>query len=118
MVVALTGFVVEKKSISLPIVKGTLIDTVEDTSNRPMAIVNGFHSGLASDIILANEEVLFGSFGANDEGIKRERSDRFAAGLEIGEAEGGGDGGGADCVELNLRADHLTSVEELRPLHW
>jgi hypothetical protein len=50
----------EKKSINLPTVKGTLIDTVEDINNSPMAMSNGFLSGLARATILRKEETFCG----------------------------------------------------------
>jgi hypothetical protein len=50
----------EKKSINLPMVKGTLIDTVEDINNSPMAMSNGFFSGLARAKILRKEETFCG----------------------------------------------------------
>lgn len=52
----LTGFVDEKKSMSFPIVKGTLMDTAEETKRRPIAMSSGFFSGLASAAIFLKED--------------------------------------------------------------
>lgn len=41
---------VEKKSISFPIVNGTSIETELDTSNKPTATARGLDSGLAKEI--------------------------------------------------------------------
>ena len=56
----LTGLDEEKKSINLPMVKGTLIDTVEDINNSPTAMSNGFLSGFARAKILRKEETFCG----------------------------------------------------------
>lgn len=55
----LTGLVVVKKSMSLPMVKGTLMDTALDTMSSPMAIPRGLRSGLAREMILRKEDALF-----------------------------------------------------------
>ena len=55
-----TGLDEEKKSINLPIVKGILIDTVEEANNSPIAMSNGFFSGLARAKILRKEETFCG----------------------------------------------------------
>jgi hypothetical protein len=52
----LTGFVDEKKSMSLPTVNGTLIETADETKSRPTAMSSGFFSGLARDIIFLNDD--------------------------------------------------------------
>jgi len=52
----LTGFEVEKKSISLPTVNGILIDMDDDTSKRPVAMRRGFLSGLAREIIFRKDD--------------------------------------------------------------
>lgn len=101
----LTGFAVEKKSINLPIVKGTLMETADDMSSNPIAIVSGFHSGFARAAIFRKDDALCGAFVAIFAGRSRVRSDRFSF---VG---AGGVGGGA-CVELNLRVgQHLRIVE-------
>jgi hypothetical protein len=51
----------EKKSISLPTVKGTLIDTAEEINNSPIAMDSGFLSGLARAKILRKEDTLCGA---------------------------------------------------------
>ena len=56
----LTGLDEEKKSIILPTVKGTLIDTAEEINNSPTAMSNGFLSGLARAKILRKEETFCG----------------------------------------------------------
>ena len=56
----LTGLVEEKKSINFPTVKGTLIDTAEDINNSPIAMSNGFFSGLARAKILRKEDTFWG----------------------------------------------------------
>ncbi len=58
LVVAQTGFGVEKKSISLPTVNGMDIDTVDETKSKPTAMDSGFRSGFARATILRNEEVV------------------------------------------------------------
>jgi len=101
----LTGFVVEKKSINLPMVKGTLMETADDMSSNPIAIVSGFHSGLARATIFRKDDVLCGASVAIFAGRSRVRSDRFS--FEGAEGVGGG-----ACVELNLRVgQHLRIVE-------
>jgi len=84
-------------------VKGTLIETAEETSNSPIAIDRGLLSGFARETIFRNEdepslEPVFG-------GKNLESSDRF--GLGIGVLEGA-----SDCVELNLRVDQPWRVTE------
>lgn len=48
---------VEKKSINLPIVKGTVIETADEARRRPMAASKGFVSGFARATIFRKEEV-------------------------------------------------------------
>lgn len=52
----IVGLGEQKKSISLPIVNGTLIDTADDRKSRPMAMSRGFFSGLARDTIFRNDD--------------------------------------------------------------
>lgn len=59
-------------------VNGILIDTVEDTRRREMAIPSGFRSGLASAIILRKEDALF-VVSWTDEGRKRVSHERFTS---------------------------------------
>ena len=68
-----TGLDEEKKSINLPMVKGTLIDTVEETNNSPIAMSNGFFSGLAKAKILRKDETFWGVLLRIGAGRKRER---------------------------------------------
>ena len=74
----LTGFSVEKKSINLPMVKGTLIETADEVSNNPIAIVSGFHSGFARATIFRTDDVLSGAFVIIFAGRSRDRSDWFS----------------------------------------
>ena len=67
----LTGLGEEKKSINLPMVNGTLIDTAEEMSNSPMAMSNGFLSGLARAKILRTEEAFCGVLLKIDAGRNR-----------------------------------------------
>lgn len=69
-----TGFVVEKKSISFPIVNGILIETEDETSNNPIAMSNGFRSGFAREMIFRNDEAVSGDF------LKSDRTDGFGEG--------------------------------------
>lgn len=59
-------------------VNGMLIDTVEDTRRREMAIPSGFRSGLARAMILRKEDALF-VVSWTDEGRKRVSHDRFTS---------------------------------------
>ena len=52
----LTGPVDEKKSMSFPMVKGTLMETAEDTKSNPTAMSKGFRSGFASATILLKDD--------------------------------------------------------------
>lgn len=72
------GFEEEKKSISLPIVNGTLIDTADEISKSPMAIKSGFLSGFARAKIFAKEAEPRGVFEN-----KRERRDGLAFAFEF-----------------------------------
>jgi hypothetical protein len=74
----LTGFVVEKKSINLPIVKGTLMETADEVSSNTIAMVSGFHSGLARATIFRKDDALSGTFVVIFAGRRRDRSDRFS----------------------------------------
>lgn len=94
----LTGLVVEKKSISLPIVNGTLMETADDASRRPIASVSGFHSGLAKSTILRNDDPLGDSLVPLGAGMKRARRDVFL---------GGGVFAAGLCVELKRTATLL-----------
>jgi len=86
----LTGLGDAKKSISLPIVKGTLIDTADESSRRPMAISKGFRSGLASANIRCIDETDLGPFPSFD-GRKRVNM-LFFCGAGVCDSA---------CVELN-----------------
>lgn len=88
----LTGLSVEKKSMSLPIVNGTLIETADDPRSRPIASVNGFHSGLARTSIFRKDEVFGAPLDAAGLGRNRASRERFSGGVVLG--------AGA-CVELN-----------------
>lgn len=76
----LTGLVVEKKSINLPTVKGTLMETADEASSNTIAIVSGFHSGLARATIFRKDDALSGAFVTIFAGRSRDRSDRFSFG--------------------------------------
>lgn len=52
----LTTLAEEKKSISLPIVNGIDIETVEDTNSSPTAVKSGFLSGFANATIFRKDE--------------------------------------------------------------
>jgi hypothetical protein len=43
-------------------VNGMLIDTEDETKSKPMAISNGFRSGLARDMIFRNEDAVGGEW--------------------------------------------------------
>ena len=96
----------EKKSINLPIVKGTLMETADDMSSNPIAIVSGFHSGLARATIFRKDDALSGAFVPIFSGRSRVRSDRLAF-------EGAGGVGGGACVELNLRVGQCLRIVEV-----
>ena len=64
-----------KKSISLPIVNGTLIDTALDIMSSPIAAPNGFFSGIARETILRKEEVLLVVLPSGFVGRKRDHID-------------------------------------------
>lgn len=70
-----TGLVVAKKSISFPIVKGTLIETEDETSSSPMAVRRGFFSGLARATTLRKDDVDWGDFLKSDRIDVLERED-------------------------------------------
>ena len=53
-----TGLAEEKKSMSLPMVNGMLMDTDEETKRRPFAVAKGLRSGFASETILLNDDAL------------------------------------------------------------
>lgn len=50
-----TGFAIEKKSISFPIVNGIDMDTLDEINRSPTAVINVFRSGFARDAILRSE---------------------------------------------------------------
>ena len=79
--------------MSLPIVNGTLIETADEPRSRPMASVNGFHSGFARTSIFRRDEV-FGVPLPDAPGLRRNRAskERFSV--------GGVFGAGA-CVEFS-----------------
>jgi hypothetical protein len=54
--------VVEKKSMSFPIVNGMLMETEDEINNNPIATSKGFRSGLASAAIFRKEEAVSGDF--------------------------------------------------------
>ena len=103
----LTGLALEKKSINLPIVNGTLIDTALDTESSAIATPSGFFSGIARATILRNEEVLLvvASGSCDPDGRKRLHSDFFSPRGEgllggfDGVDEGVSEGGARDGVE-------------------
>jgi hypothetical protein len=71
----------EKKSINFPIVKGTLMDTEDDTSSKPMACSSGFLSGFARDMILRKEDALWGASGRLKDDGSLESIDDFSGGF-------------------------------------
>ncbi len=83
----LTGFAFEKKSMSFPMVNGTLIDTALDTMSKPIAIPSGFFSGTASETILRNDDAVLAE-SCVSAGRNRFHMDVF----------GGGGVGGLLCV--------------------
>lgn len=86
---ARTGLVLEKKSINLPMVNGILMDTEDETSNKPMAIVKGFRSGFASANIFRKEDALWGALLSTEEGNTRDRIDGFDGGTGAAVGTGG-----------------------------
>lgn len=96
-----TGSAEEKKSISLPIVKGMLIETDEDTSSNPIAVARGFRSGFASPTIFRKDDADLG-VSANVEGRTRDKTEGF-----------GGDG--SDLVDSDFRGhEDWSRRKELR----
>lgn len=70
-------------------VNGTLIDTEEEISKRPIAIRSGFFSAFASATIFRREVVLCGPLLARDAGNSRDKKDVFGVcvigvGVEVG----------------------------------
>jgi hypothetical protein len=53
-----TGSLVEKKSMSLPIVKGMVMETEDDAKSSPVAMRRGFFSSFARDAIFRKEDAL------------------------------------------------------------
>ena len=91
-----TGVGLVKKSMSLPIVNGTLMETALDTMSSPMAIPRGLRSGLASAMIFRKEDALlvvsWASAGTNllhsdffgeEVGLFDDRSDEDGAELDV-----------------------------------
>lgn len=67
------GFVDEKKSINRPMKKGIDIDTDEDTSKSPTAVVSGLRSGFARDTIFrSDDEDVPAGEADNETGRRRE----------------------------------------------
>lgn len=64
--------------MSFPTVNGMLIDTEDETSNKPTANVKGFFSGLAKATILRNDDALLLSFAVT--GRIRDHNERFGVG--------------------------------------
>ena len=89
-----------KKSMSRPMVKGTLMETALETMSRPMAIPSGLRSGFARARILRKEEALLvvscASAGRNrlhsDFFSEFEEDNSFDGGFEVAGVELDGDG--------------------------
>lgn len=64
--------------MSFPTVNGMLIDTEEDTNNKPTANVKGFLSGFAKATILRNDDALWLSFDVTAN--IRDHNERFCVG--------------------------------------
>ena len=114
---ALTGFVVEKKSMSFPIVNGTLIDTALDTMSRPIAMPSGFFSGIASATILRKDDAVLAE-SCVSAGRKRFHMDFFGAGGLGGLLGVSGVGAGADEEPEESGGGERTGLENekcLRP---
>ena len=62
--------------MSLPTVRGMVMDTEEETSKSPIAIPRGLFSGLASDTIERNDDAVVVVSPPAD-GRKRDSSDLF-----------------------------------------
>lgn len=101
----LTGFVDEKKSMSFPMVNGTLMETAEDTRRSPTAMSKGLRSGLARATILLNDDFPCASFLNAWESLNQIEGLGFDSGWEPEVvSDSGGSGGvlGAGEVEYNL----------------
>lgn len=72
-----TGDSEVKKSINFPTVSGILIDTLEETSNSPIAIVRGLRSGFARENILRKDDEEVPGSRRNAAGVKRVNRDCF-----------------------------------------
>lgn len=81
-----TGLVVEKKSISLPIVNGTLMETADETNSSPIAWNSGFRSGFAKATIFRNEEADCGDFLKAEVSV-RDKTEGFGGVAGPGEDE-------------------------------
>ena len=86
MPIFLTGDEDAKKSMSFPIVNGMLIETLDETNNRPIAVANGLRSGLARATTLRNEEEDFESESVA--GRNLDRTDRFGGVGALGDLAG------------------------------
>lgn len=64
--------------MSFPTVNGMLIETEDETSNKPTANVRGFFSGLAKATIFRNDDALWLSFEATAR--IRDHNDGFGVG--------------------------------------
>jgi len=63
-------------------VKGILIDTVEDSRSNPIAIVNGFFSGLARATIFRKDDMFWESLLMN--GNMRDHNEGLGVGVDGG----------------------------------
>ena len=82
--------------------KGTLIETAEDTSKRPIAIPRGLRSGFARATMLRNEDALLLGSVPEDEGRNLEKKEGFGLGGVDVEEGGVSFEPWPDGVEYNL----------------
>lgn len=113
--------------MSFPTVNGMLIETDDETSNKPTANVRGFFSGLAKATIFRNDDALWLSFAVTAS-IRDHNEDFGIGGVGTGvlyaredpkDSKGDGDCGAARRYRNPRRHDLPTkdvrNVKDVRP---